>query len=84
MAQSAMGATCTLGEIILSAGPEGNGIPAQGQVLLISDDLALGNLLGSTYGGDGVTTFGLPDLRPVAPNGLTYSICDRGVFPTLR
>ena len=35
----------------------------QGQVLSISQSPALFALLGTTYGGDGRTTFGLPDLR---------------------
>jgi microcystin-dependent protein len=34
-----------------------------GSVLNIEDYPTLGALLGSTYGGDGVTTFGLPDSR---------------------
>ena len=33
-----------------------------GQLLSISQNTALFALLGTTYGGDGVTTFGLPDL----------------------
>jgi microcystin-dependent protein len=34
-----------------------------GQMLSIADNTALFSLLGTTYGGDGVTIFGLPDLR---------------------
>ena len=34
-----------------------------GQLLAISQNQALFALLGTTYGGDGETTFGLPDLR---------------------
>lgn len=34
-----------------------------GQLLSISENSALYSLLGTTYGGDGKTTFGLPDLR---------------------
>jgi microcystin-dependent protein len=36
---------------------------AQGQVLSISTNTALFSLLGTTYGGDGRTTFALPDTR---------------------
>ena len=36
---------------------------AEGQLLPISSHTALFSLLGTTYGGDGRTTFGLPDLR---------------------
>lgn len=35
----------------------------QGQLLSIAEYTALYSLLGTTYGGDGQTTFGLPDLR---------------------
>lgn len=38
-----------------------------GQLLPISQNAALYTLLGTTYGGDGQTTFGLPDLRGRAP-----------------
>lgn len=38
-----------------------------GQVLPISTNQALFALLGTVYGGDGVTTFALPDLRGRAP-----------------
>ncbi len=34
-----------------------------GQILPISQNTALFSLLGTTYGGDGVSTFALPDLR---------------------
>ncbi|WP_353780092.1 tail fiber protein [Winogradskyella sp. 3972H.M.0a.05] len=38
-------------------------LPCNGQLLAIADYQALFSLLGTTYGGDGRTTFGLPDLR---------------------
>ncbi len=38
-----------------------------GQLLPISQNTALFSLLGTTYGGDGVTTFALPDLRGRVP-----------------
>ena len=40
---------------------------ADGQLLDISSNTALFALLGTTYGGDGRTTFGLPDLRGRVP-----------------
>lgn len=40
-----------------------------GQLLSIAQNSALFSLLGTTYGGDGVTTFGLPDLRGRIPVG---------------
>ena len=38
-----------------------------GQILAINQNQALFSLLGTTYGGNGQTTFGLPDLRGRAP-----------------
>jgi len=38
-----------------------------GQLLSIAENDALFSLLGTTYGGDGVTTFGVPDLRGRSP-----------------
>jgi len=38
-----------------------------GQIMPISQNTALFSLLGTTYGGDGRTTFALPDLRGSAP-----------------
>jgi len=40
-----------------------------GQLLPISSNSALFSLLGTNYGGDGRTTFGLPDLRGRIPLG---------------
>lgn len=39
----------------------------EGQLLAISQNQALFSLLGTMYGGDGRTTFGLPELRGRAP-----------------
>ena len=41
----------------------------EGQLLSLSDHTALYSLLGTTYGGDGRTSFGLPDLRGRIPVG---------------
>jgi microcystin-dependent protein len=38
-----------------------------GQILPINQNQSLYSLLGTTYGGDGRTTFGLPDLRSRTP-----------------
>jgi microcystin-dependent protein len=54
-----------LGEIIAFSGnyaPSGYAL-ANGQLLPINQHQALFSLLGTTYGGNGVTTFALPDLR---------------------
>jgi microcystin-dependent protein len=41
----------------------------QGQLLAIAQNTALFSLLGVSFGGNGTTTFGLPDLRSRAPIG---------------
>ncbi len=41
--------------------------PAEGQLLAISSNTALFSLFGTTYGGDGRSTFALPDLRGRVP-----------------
>lgn len=54
-----------IGEIRLFAGnyaPQ-NWAPCDGRLLPISEYEVVFVLLGTTYGGDGVTTFALPDLR---------------------
>lgn len=58
-----------LGTIILFAGnfaPRGWAL-CDGQLLPISQNTALFSILGTTYGGDGIHTFALPDLRGRAP-----------------
>jgi len=80
-AAAGRGVDCTISEIILTAGVVANGTPANGQLLPISQNTALFSLLGTTYGGNGQTTFALPDLRGLAPNHMTYSICINGVYP---
>ncbi len=44
-----------------------------GQMLAISQNQSLFSLLGTMYGGDGRTSFALPDLRGRAPMGLSSS-----------
>lgn len=64
-----MSDTPILGCIYMFAGnfaPRGYALCA-GQLLAISQNTALFSLLGTTYGGDGITTFALPDLRGRSP-----------------
>ena len=44
-------------------------LAANGSLLSISNNTALFSILGTQFGGDGRTTFGLPDLRVAAPVG---------------
>ena len=62
-----------IGEIRLFAGrklPEG-WLICDGQTVNISEHEALHNLIGNIYGGDGKTTFNLPDLRGRVPVGIS-------------
>ena len=58
-----------LGEIIMFGGnfaPRG-WATCDGQLLSIASNTALFSILGTTYGGNGVSTFALPDLRGRVP-----------------
>lgn len=64
-----MGVSPYIAEIVLFGGnfaPRGWAF-CNGQLLSISQNTALFSLLGTTYGGDGTTTFALPDLRGRVP-----------------
>ncbi|RPI25425.1 MAG: phage tail protein [Chloroflexota bacterium] len=76
-----------IGEIRMFAGnfPINGWVFCEGQLLPISENDALFTLLGTTYGGDGETTFGVPDLRgriPIhkgtGPGGITYQMGEMG------
>lgn len=76
-----------IGEIRMFAG---NFAPAgwmfcEGQLLPISENEALFNLIGTTYGGDGQSTFALPDLRGRIPihNGNGFILAETGGVETI-
>jgi hypothetical protein len=74
---------CEIGDIVLSVNGYGTGaVPADGSLLSIASYSVAFNLFGTSFGGNGTTTFGVPDLRPFAPLGLQYSICVEGIFPS--
>jgi len=61
-----------------------------GQILPINQNQSLYSLLGTTYGGDGRTSFALPDLRSRSPihfgnssTGSTYSLGQKGGSETV-
>lgn len=71
-----------VGEIRMFAG---NFAPAgwmfcEGQLLPISENETLFQLIGTTYGGDGESTFGLPDIRGRLPihQGNTFILAETG------
>jgi len=56
-----------------------------GQLLPISQNTALFSLLGTTYGGDGLTTFALPTAKPIfTATGAVLPQCISlfGIFPS--
>lgn len=64
-----MGTNEYIGEITMFAGnfaPRNTAL-CQGQILSIAQNTALFSILGTTYGGNGQTTFALPDLRGRSP-----------------
>jgi microcystin-dependent protein len=76
-----------LGEIRMFAGnfaPLGWAF-CNGQIMPISENDALFNLIGTTYGGDGQTTFALPDLRGRVPihQGPGFMLANAGGAETI-
>jgi len=60
-----------IGQVMLFAGtfaPQG-WARCEGQIMSIAQNSALYSILGTTYGGNGTTTFALPDLRGRVPLG---------------
>lgn len=55
----------------------------EGQLLPIDQNQSLFSLLGTTFGGDGRTTFALPDLREQSTaQGVLFLIALQGVYPS--
>jgi hypothetical protein len=75
--------TCTIGQLTLSTAPDYpmNYLPASGQTLQINSNTSLFAVIGVGYGGNGTTTFQLPNLKSAAPNNTQYLICVTGTFP---
>jgi len=72
-------------------------LPCRGQILQVSHNEALFSLLGDRFGGDGHSTFSLPDLRPWSDAGPDYGkrtrrewnpdemvphMCINGIYPS--
>lgn len=56
-------------------------VPCDGRTLAIDDYPALYAHLGTVFGGDGTTTFGVPDLRGKSPiDGASYYIMLQGIY----
>jgi Phage Tail Collar Domain len=74
---------CMLGEVRLFVGTRApNGWAwADGELVPIQGNMSLFSVIGTQYGGDGQTTFALPDMRGIEPAGARYMVCHTGVFP---
>ncbi|KAL8292348.1 hypothetical protein RQP46_001814 [Phenoliferia psychrophenolica] len=75
-----------LGEIAIvgfTFAPPGYAL-ASGQLLLIAQNQALFSLFGVQYGGNGVSTFGLPNLNTFNPGcqNLFKMVALQGIFPS--
>lgn len=77
-----------LGQIVMFAG---NFIPkstlaCQGQLLNYNSNIALFSLLSTSFGGDGMKNFGIPNIPPIKNDGdgghpINFAIVVNGVFP---
>jgi len=60
-------------------------VPCYGQTLQVNQYSALFSLIGTTFGGNGTSTFQLPNLRGAVPsqksNFMGYHICLSGAYP---
>ncbi len=81
-----------IGELRVFAGIIPSGwIPCDGRLLQIQANAALYSLLGTSYGGDGKTTFAVPDLRGQTPvaigqlpaQNLSYQVGNKGGTETV-
>lgn len=74
----------TLGEIVLFAAsycPDGF-FECRGEQLAIVQYTALYSLIGTKFGGDGISNFNLPNLIGSEPHPeLRYCICWNGIYP---
>lgn len=64
-----LGAIFAFGFNFAPSGPGSQWALCNGAKLTISDNTILYSLIGTTYGGDGISTFCLPDLRGAVPIG---------------
>ncbi|TCL08170.1 tail collar domain [Shimia isoporae] len=73
-----------IAEVFLNAAtfcPRGT-TEADGKLLAIAEYSAVFSLVGMNYGGDGRTTFAVPDLRELAPPEMRYCFVLEGLYPS--
>jgi microcystin-dependent protein len=85
VANALAGSDPFIGEITIFAGPYSpRGFAfCEGQMLQITQYTALFSILGTRYGGDGRTTFALPNFKDAEKslNGARYIIALQGMYP---
>src|SRR6266480_1882086 len=57
-------------------------IKCEGQLLSVQEFKQLFSVVGKLYGGDGKTTFGLPNCPPITEDGGEFRISAVGALPT--
>jgi microcystin-dependent protein len=74
--------TCTVGQLTPFAAttPPSDYLPANGRTASFNGYAALGALLGTDFGGNGISNFGLPNV-PGPATGISYGICASGNWP---
>lgn len=73
-----------LGQIVLYSFPFApmGFMSCEGQILQVAQNQALFSLIGFTYGGNGSTTFALPNLKGAEPlPNMKYYIAVEGLYP---
>ena len=75
-----------LAEIVLyTFTPPQNWLACDGRLMPVNQNQALFSILGTTFGGDGLTTFALPNYTSIAPEGTHYYIAVQGaIYPPGR
>jgi hypothetical protein len=73
-----------IGQVALFAFPftPAGWLPCDGRLMAIMQNQPLFSLLGTSYGGNGETTFALPKLKPAGAQGPGYFIAIQGSFPS--
>ncbi len=71
-----------VGEIRMFTGryPPHGWVPCDGKLRNVSDDDLLFQLIGTSYGGDGQSTYAVPNLQPY--QGVSFFISLYGAFPS--
>lgn len=62
-----------------------NWVPCDGRSLSRAEHQDLGDVIGNTYGGDGMTSFQVPNLAAIKPPlgpDISFAICSDGYFPS--